>query len=149
MRTRGRIPAWQSSSPKRRSFPSRTRTAIDRRARHSSVRAGRLRARPALPASPLLEIRIEVVLRDDVDAGVVKDLLRRMPVDDIIEQPHGFLPPAEVLLTDQKLHLAGAQQVWRRRNRIEGDDFGARRVDRIETIADKHRPTNPQNPTAR
>ena len=71
---------------------------------------------------------------------------RLLAVLDVAQQLHRLAAPAEVLLAEQHLDLALAQQVERRVDGVERDDLRLRRIDAGERVAREHRPAADRNP---
>ena len=95
---------------------------------------------------PLLFVGVDVVLRDDVDAGVDDRRRRILALLDVAQQLHRLAAPAEILLAEQHLHLAFAQQIERGADGVERDHLGLRRIDGGERVAREHRPAADGDP---
>ena len=62
------------------------------------------------------------------------------------KQPDRLAAPAEILLAEQDLHLAFAQQVERRADGVERNHLGLRRIDARERVPREHRPAADGDP---
>src|SRR5690606_37273841 len=98
-----------------------------------------------LPARLVL---LDVGERDDVHARVDDGRGRHAAVSDAVQQLDALFTPPEVLLTEQDVRLAFAQQVEGRLHGVERDDLRLRRVDRVERVAGEDGPAAHRDPGA-
>src|SRR5688500_4658644 len=78
---------------------------------------------PRLQLLPALHVLFDVVLRDHVHAGIDDGGGGRLARLELAEDPHGLRAPSEVLLAEEHLDLALAQEVGSGRNGVEGDEL--------------------------
>ena len=71
-----------------------------------------------------------------------------LAVLDVVEHLHRLAAPAEILLSEQHLHLAFAEQIERGLDRVERDHLGLRRIDRRRRVAREDRPAADRQPRA-
>src|SRR5260221_5351360 len=109
------------------------------------------RPRPAaLPARlqllPAGHVLVDVGHGDDVHPGVDDRRGRLLARLHLREDPDRLRAPAEILLAEEHLDLALAQQVGSGRDGVEGDELRARRIHRLQRVAREDGPASDRDP---